>query len=494
MYVLNQNDRETVVCQFCGRKKELNQSCPFCGKSDIETKTYQKPTPYSLPQYPPSSPYNNFAPPKRKSFLNKQVEALGNLMGNIWTYIFILFYFGILIFVSLDENLFVTLVSWYSLMSYAAIFFLLAGAIPILFTAWIMQNKQYSLPKIDNGLVQGLFGFVCVFIPLLNTYVYHLYDDQFISLEVNMFCGIFISLFLILTLLSLYIFSKRAHFELRSNIIIALIFFCTIMLLIPTILDTYSLSFNILGYEISQKSMVMISFFILLLPTLAYSYLYGHKHVGTIILSSALFLGSIFIYNLYWLDIGDYDTIYQILFRLLVFGIVDVVILYLINISTDHGRKEVGIAADSSQLSNYILLGIATPFYVYFIALIAFSVAGASLANITLEEFVVVFTISFILAAFFEEFSFRGFIQTRLENGLGTWPGLILASIIFGLAHLPTQIVSSGSAFVGFGLTFSQTLGGLMLGYLYKRTRSLIPCVISHGMWNFALFITVVAI
>ena len=99
---------------------------------------------------------------KKKTFLNRQVEALKPLMKNIWTYIFLFFYFGVLIFLYTDGSLSEILFEWYRSAISAALFFLIAGAIPIVITAWLMDKKSYELPKISNGIILAIMGFLCV--------------------------------------------------------------------------------------------------------------------------------------------------------------------------------------------------------------------------------------------------------------------------------------------------------------------------------------------
>ena len=130
---MGSDENVTVICQTCGRKKELHGICPYCGAAEpiVSTPQYapQQPPPY-VPQKPPMYPhqpsYGPYYIQKKKTFLNRQVEALAQLMQNVWFYIFLTFYFGILFLVALNKNVFETFVGWYALMSYAAAFFLLA--------------------------------------------------------------------------------------------------------------------------------------------------------------------------------------------------------------------------------------------------------------------------------------------------------------------------------------------------------------------------------
>ena len=76
-----------------------------------------------------------------------------------------------------------------------------------------------------------------------------------------------------------------------------------------------------------------------------------------------------------------------------------------------------------------------------------------------------------ILAPLAEEVIFRGAVlRTMLEHWEGSkrWTAIIISALLFGLAHMnPAQIPHA-------------FLIGVLLGWLYERSRSLIPCVVLH--------------
>jgi membrane protease YdiL (CAAX protease family) len=84
-----------------------------------------------------------------------------------------------------------------------------------------------------------------------------------------------------------------------------------------------------------------------------------------------------------------------------------------------------------------------------------------------------------IMPGVMEELFFRGIIQRYLEELLGSWGGLALASLAFGFAH-----------FFNPGATVQACLwiaieGGIMLGGAYMLTRSLWMPIGIHAAWNF---------
>lgn len=79
-----------------------------------------------------------------------------------------------------------------------------------------------------------------------------------------------------------------------------------------------------------------------------------------------------------------------------------------------------------------------------------------------------------LLAGLGEEMLFRGIIQQGLQGWLGPWPGLLLASFVFGAAHWVSRTY----------MIFA-CLMGLYLGLLYWRTDNLLVPIIVHALYDF---------
>lgn len=91
-----------------------------------------------------------------------------------------------------------------------------------------------------------------------------------------------------------------------------------------------------------------------------------------------------------------------------------------------------------------------------------------------------VIVIVVLLTPIFEEFMYRGLLQQGLAGaGIGRWPAIIVASIIFALMHLPALSMESALSAV---LTLFAL--GLVLGFLYERTGRLLAPIIMHGLFN----------
>ncbi len=85
-----------------------------------------------------------------------------------------------------------------------------------------------------------------------------------------------------------------------------------------------------------------------------------------------------------------------------------------------------------------------------------------------------------------EEFLFRGILQGVLRDFYGVNKGLILASFVFGLIHIPAAGGISQGALVYVITTF---LLGLILGYIYEKKKSILIPSIIHGAYNSILLI-----
>ena len=74
-----------------------------------------------------------------------------------------------------------------------------------------------------------------------------------------------------------------------------------------------------------------------------------------------------------------------------------------------------------------------------------------------------------------EEILFRALVQNDLVRALGWKQGIILASLLFAVMHLTWRSIPE-LVFVFFV--------GLLLGYVYHRTKSLTAPIVMHGIGN----------
>lgn len=106
----------------------------------------------------------------------------------------------------------------------------------------------------------------------------------------------------------------------------------------------------------------------------------------------------------------------------------------------------------------------------------------------SINEIAAELSIYLFIAAIPEEILFRGFLQSRLESAFkNPVNAILLASLIFGLIHLPINIKMYGET-VGIAVCIgSNTFGGLFIGYLFYKTRSIWTVIIFHLISGIAL-------
>jgi len=78
-----------------------------------------------------------------------------------------------------------------------------------------------------------------------------------------------------------------------------------------------------------------------------------------------------------------------------------------------------------------------------------------------------VILMAILLAPIGEELLFRGFLTKRF--------GIIISSLLFGIVH-----IAYGSYVEIIGAIYI----GLVLAYIFKKTESLTPCILTHFLYN----------
>jgi membrane protease YdiL (CAAX protease family) len=122
--------------------------------------------------------------------------------------------------------------------------------------------------------------------------------------------------------------------------------------------------------------------------------------------------------------------------------------------------RDVAIAVGAFLLFAVVALpvGFATGFIGWHPRLDAAHIAGAPL-------------IIYLVTGVPEEFLFRGLLQNLLTRRLGRGAGLGVASVIFGLAHLPD-----------WRYALLATIAGLAYGWVYQRTQRITASAITHAL------------
>lgn len=79
-----------------------------------------------------------------------------------------------------------------------------------------------------------------------------------------------------------------------------------------------------------------------------------------------------------------------------------------------------------------------------------------------------------------EEVFWRGFVQRWFTHRFGGKAGWLLAVCVYAGVH-----IFSGNLM----LVMAALTAGLFWGWLYWKTDSLVPCILSHAFWTVAVFI-----
>ena len=91
--------------------------------------------------------------------------------------------------------------------------------------------------------------------------------------------------------------------------------------------------------------------------------------------------------------------------------------------------------------------------------------------------------LSMVLIAYIEEIIFRGFLFKALLAKEGELKSIIIVGITFGLGHIVNLFSGQASLETLVQIIFSIAWGFILVTIFYK-SKSLIPCIMAHGLIN----------
>jgi membrane protease YdiL (CAAX protease family) len=100
--------------------------------------------------------------------------------------------------------------------------------------------------------------------------------------------------------------------------------------------------------------------------------------------------------------------------------------------------------------------------------------------------------LSFLILSPFQVLFLRGWLQPRFEASLGRWIGLLVTALGFVLWHLLPPFIGSPTSTLDVTSIESilTTLGmGLLFGYIFQQTRSIVAPWLAHTFWIVALIL-----
>ena len=108
-----------------------------------------------------------------------------------------------------------------------------------------------------------------------------------------------------------------------------------------------------------------------------------------------------------------------------------------------------------------------------------FSLGSLALSGADALKFGALYGLSFLMVGIFEEFCFRGYMQSTLGPAIGFWPAAIVLSILFGAIHLG----NSGEAWFGAAMAGSF---GVLAAFSLQRTGNIWFPIGMHATWDWA--------
>ncbi len=153
------------------------------------------------------------------------------------------------------------------------------------------------------------------------------------------------------------------------------------------------------------------------------------------------------------------STIKQLLPALLVFVLLG------------YGRRAMGLGRPHWKLAA-TLVGITG----------AFGLLTGVLTRAPLVQVLVLYGVGILVNALPEELLFRGLLLRRLEAVLANpLNALVVSALIFNAIHLPIDMANGRPMLDALAGVFRISYTGLIWGYLYLRTRSILPGVFWHA-------------
>lgn len=134
------------------------------------------------------------------------------------------------------------------------------------------------------------------------------------------------------------------------------------------------------------------------------------------------------------------------------------------------------------------------------LAFVIFSIAGQllplHLKSITVRyDLLPICIIPLILTTFFEEFLFRGFMQTRFEKLYGVIPAVLLSGLMFSLYHIGYpgfrtvgDLLLLWAVGIGFALSFKLSGNNVIVAYLVNLPNAFVTYILKSGQFPAAAF------
>lgn len=168
--------------------------------------------------------------------------------------------------------------------------------------------------------------------------------------------------------------------------------------------------------------------------------------------------------------------------------------IFLLKIKYGLSKEVIGLTVCNNKLIKFIIIGIVISISYSFIYYYIFLKPNPnfytlkdnySYFNLLMLPISIVGFVSIVLAPIGEEIMIRGYIYGYLKNKFGSVIGNILQAFIFAFLHYNIFRVNIIAVCMSFVV-------GLLMGFLYEKSGSLYPSMISHGIINYLVIIATV--
>lgn len=129
-------------------------------------------------------------------------------------------------------------------------------------------------------------------------------------------------------------------------------------------------------------------------------------------------------------------------------------------------------------------LWLGAPAALFILAFVGIGVAGG-LPPTQVVFFVLINT---LLVGVSEELMFRGIMFWTALPRFNIWSAIWITSLLFGGVHTLNALMT-GDTIAGVGQAMQATLFGVWITAIRLRTRSILPAMLIHGLWDFSIFL-----
>lgn len=211
----------------------------------------------------------------------------------------------------------------------------------------------------------------------------------------------------------------------------------------------------------------------------------------TIFIPTAFSIVISFIYIKFYLSSDFFDPvlIMGILFEAFFFGLVTYFYRNVYQLRSD----QIGLVSRGFKTDILLPLAVVgSVFLMFFLFAIIFSVMGIPqiqqpivtmtkriLVHYSFINIATLFFLIVIIGPYVEELVFRGFVFRILYKYMDLFWAVLLSAFLWASSHYFTPMLV---------VIFIQ---GLILGVIYHKTKSLVPCIVTHMLWNSFVFLMI---